>query len=534
LRDVGGIRAFSGGGRFAVVLIVAGIVVTLPLVIWSTPREQTLVLRSLVLSAATCAVALPTGAVLAALVARTDAPGRKAALLLFAAMLFAPLYLQTAAWDAGFGRQGWFSAMTQSITAPPMAGWRAVIWIHAMAAIPWVALIVAAGLRRVDPELEEAALLDASPGRVFLWVTAPLSLDAIGLAALWVFVSTLGEFTVADMYQVNTYAREVYAGLALGELGAWPGTAITAWGVLAASAFFARLTRWDGPAPVRPPRQFALRGARLLGGLFVLLAILLIVGVPLADFAYHAGIEVEQTGDERVRTWSLAKLVAMVWKTPLHFAKEIKWTLLISGAAATAAVTLAAPAAWLSRRGGWRAAPAFLLAAVGIAVPGPVIALGIITLLNRPEIPLLKNVYDYSILAPAAALVCRTFPWSLVICWFAFRSIPKETLEAAELDGVGPAGRLLRIAIPMRLAWLALAWIVAFAVASGDLAASILVMPPGIETLSVRIFGLIHAGVSDQVAAISLLIVLGVAAMTAAAWGLWRRAARSQYLAGDE
>jgi iron(III) transport system permease protein len=175
-----------------------------------------------------------------------------------------------------------------------------------------------------------------------------------------------------------------------------------------------------------------------------------------------------------------------------------------------------------------------LLAVAGVAIPGPVIALTLIRLLNQPEIPLLKYYYDYSILAPTAAMMCRVVPWTLLICWFAFRSIPEKTLEAAELDGAGPAVRLWRFAIPMRLSSLALAWIVALAVATGDLAASILVIPPGVETLSVRIFGLIHAGVSDQVAALCLLIVLAVAILTAAAWLLWRKTVSSQYLAVDE
>jgi iron(III) transport system permease protein len=206
----------------------------------------------------------------------------------------------------------------------------------------------------------------------------------------------------------------------------------------------------------------------------------------------------------------------------------------IGAVTATLAVAFAAPLAWLARRGGWRALPAFLLAAGGLAVPGPIIALGVIELLNRPEVPLLEHLYDYSILAPTLAMLCRTLPWALLICWLAFRSIPQETLEAAELDGAGPVTRLVTIAAPMRLPALALAWIVALAIAAGDLAASILVIPPGIETLPVRIFGLIHAGVSDQVAAICLLLAAGVAALTAVAWGIWKWTAASYYLASDE
>jgi iron(III) transport system permease protein len=48
------------------------------------------------------------------------------------------------------------------------------------------------------------------------------------------------------------------------------------------------------------------------------------------------------------------------------------------------------------------------------------------------------------------------------------------------------------------------AWLIAFAVALGDLAASILVVPPGVKTLSIHIFGLMHYGVQDRVAGICL------------------------------
>ena len=44
-------------------------------------------------------------------------------------------------------------------------------FVHAMAALPWVVLIVAVGLTAVEPELEESALLDHGRGRVLLRVT---------------------------------------------------------------------------------------------------------------------------------------------------------------------------------------------------------------------------------------------------------------------------------------------------------------------------------------------------------------------------
>ena len=109
--------------------------------------------------------------------------------------------------------------------------------------------------------------------------------------------------------------------------------------------------------------------------------------------------------------------------------------------------------------------------------------------------------------------------------WHAFRTLPDQMLDSAAVDGAGPITQLWRIALPCRRRALVLAWIVALAVALGDLAASILVMPPGVTTLSIRIFNLLHYGVEDRVAGICLALIAMFAAVAAVvAWvaGMWR------------
>jgi ABC-type Fe3+ transport system permease subunit len=76
------------------------------------------------------------------------------------------------------------------------------------------------------------------------------------------------------------------------------------------------------------------------------------------------------------------------------------------------------------------------------------------------------------------------------------------------LDGLGFIARLRHVVWPARRELLIAAWCASFALASGDLAASVLVTPPGVSTLSIRIFGLLHAGVDDQVAAVCLVNIL--------------------------
>jgi ABC-type spermidine/putrescine transport system permease subunit II len=71
----------------------------------------------------------------------------------------------------------------------------------------------------------------------------------------------------------------------------------------------------------------------------------------------------------------------------------------------------------------------------------------------------------------------------------------------------------------------AAAWLAALAVAMGDLAASIITTPPGVTTVSIRVFGLMHAGVRSQEAGVCLISTAGFVVVAAGVMRLlgWRR-----------
>jgi ABC-type Fe3+ transport system permease subunit len=131
------------------------------------------------------------------------------------------------------------------------------------------------------------------------------------------------------------------------------------------------------------------------------------------------------------------------------------------------------------------------------------------------------SLYDHSILAPWLVLLIRGLPAATFLLWHAFRTIPPELLEIAAMDGAGSLRRMWYVVLPLRRGALAVAWLVALAVALGDLAASILVVPPGVATLSIHLFGLLHYGVEDQVAGMSLALVGLFALLAAATRRLW-------------
>jgi len=231
--------------------------------------------------------------------------------------------------------------------------------------------------------------------------------------------------------------------------------------------------------------------------------------MPVANLIFQAGEESRMLGSSLARTWSLARFGETMLLTPRRFSNAFRWTAVISASAATFACLISLPLAWLARRGGIRSLPAMIVTLVGLAVPAPLIAQVVIWLLNRENPPFLGWLYDRSILAPTLTVGLRGLPVATIVMWFAFQSIGSEQLETATMDGAGYWRRVLSVAIPQRAVALAIAWLIGFAIAAGDVTASVLVLPPGIETVAVRVFELLHVGVDEQVAGLCLLSVTG-------------------------
>ena len=494
-------------------LVVGVILLVAALTFAADSRTASLLWNTLRLAAATSMIAIPLGTWLAFALLRTDIVGRRVVIFVLATMLFVPLYLQAAGWDAGFGRQGWLSLSQGTLAAPLLAGWRAVIWIHSIAALPWVVLIVGIRLHYAEPDLEDAASLDASAAQVFFRITLPRAFPAVLVAALWIVITTAGEITVTDLYQVRTYAEEIYANVpSYGEFGthglaALPGMLLVTGLILVAlvaASFIVPPPHIVSPAE---PRIISFGKWRWPGSCAVLLFVILIVALPLLNLCINAGLTVVRVDDQTVRIWSAFKFLHVVLASPFQFIDEFRWTNVIGNLVGLAAVVLAGPLAWAASRwaiGSWLV---LVPTAVCLALPGPIIGLSVIWLLNRDGSPFLIWLYDHTILAPCLATLVRAFPIAMLITWFSLRTVSSDVLDAASTEGAGGVRRFIHIAIPQRKLALAVAWFAAVVIAIGDLSASISVTPPGVSTIPIRVFGLLHAGVDDQVAGLCLAMV---------------------------
>ena len=520
---------------FAVALAAIGLTV----LALASSRLRGLFANTALLATGTLAISLPVGAMLGIVLAKIDVPGRRLLAWLLVGLLFVPLYVQAAAWQAVLGSGGWLDQLRQGegYSNPWLVGWQGAIWIHAMAALPWVALLTAASLATVERRLEEESLLDASPPRVLLRVSLRRGGGGLIAAAACVAMTCATEITVTDLFQIRTFAEEIYTDAALGQLAA-PDAFLASDLILgvAALAIFAGAALWlvapwlPAAASVAADASWKWRPqrGRLAIGAAVWLLAAAVVVVPMAGLAWKAGIAVEQRDGEFQRSWAAEKALTMVAQSPWEHRREWGWSLAIGGAAAASAVAVGLLLAWLARLRPRAALPLGAATAIALALPAPLLGVWLIGLMNQPEqssLAWLTTLYDRSILAPALVQTARALPLVGLWLWSQLATVPRDLLEAARSEGAGPMAQLVRVAVPVRLPGVAAAGSTALAIAVGVLSATLLVAPPGVTTISMRVFELLHKGVDDRVAALALAI-FGIMGLVAAGLGMiaaWRR-----------
>ncbi|QGJ69734.1 Hypothetical protein PBC10988_14210 [Planctomycetales bacterium 10988] len=485
-------------------------------------RVRELLANTLFFSAGTLAISLPLGLILASLLFRTDCPGRKLGLVFLIAILGLPPFFIAGAWQSVFDWP-WLSGLFPEDLRH--SAWIHALWIQGMIGVPWVCFICGIGLLFVPREMEELRLLERSAMVAFCEISLRYSLGAILAASLWAVVRGVTDMTVTDLYQVRTYAEELYTQIAVtgdveeAALAILPGTLLqlTIFSIVLFGIF--RLVPQYWPTAESWPLQYELGWKRWPVAAGAWLLLFFIVGVPLLGLIGQSGLDVEPTEKGLLRTWSGEKTLAMMgqsfvrieedgtWKAG-RFNEELGWSLLIGTLAASAAVVSSVLFVWWIReRKGERYFLLFPIALM-LSLPSPLVGFGITYLLNQPQVPLLVYLYDYSIAGPLLAQWLAAMPWTLLIVMHAFRSIPEPIMEQAACDGFRPWEQLLWIVLPLSRYTLLCAWLVALMISLGELGASILTVPPRVTLLSVRLWTLLHYGMTDWVAGVYLMLFL--------------------------
>lgn len=385
------------------------------------------------------------------------------------------------------------------------------VWVHGVAALPWVILIVGVALAWVERELEEEALLAARPWRVIWRVTVPRCRGGIAAAALWVGLLTASDISVTDMFLVPTLAEEMQIQFTMSGPESVTRTLRLCWPGLAALFLLVliltpRLQRALPPLqnPQRPPVTFPLGKARCLWIVAIIGLALALVLFPLGSLIWKLG----QAGQPR--SWSGEHAWMQLHGVVVLYGWQV--ALNLAAAAFTGLVTaaLALVACWLALESrGWRCFLLFLMA-LGWTMPGPLAGVGLQRLIQaltewEPAYHLLY--YQSSALPTIWAHIMRFFPFAALVMWPVVRLVPLELRDAARLEGARPGQELLYVYVPLTARAFVGAAAAVTALALGEVGAAARVDTPGWDNFAKLIFDRMHYGVENNVAALCLLLL---------------------------
>jgi iron(III) transport system permease protein len=469
------------------------------------------------LIAGTVCVALPVGTAAAVLLYRTDLPGRRLLRAFTILTLFVPLSVLATAWQLALGGAGLWTGAGQRWAE----GLAPAICVHAVAALPWIILIVGHGLRWVEPELEEDALLAAGPWRVLWYVTLPRSRGVIVAAAVWVALQVSGEVAVTDLMRVDTLAREVYNEFSLGANDAVARAVLMSLPLViaASAAVFWGLTRLDRVLPplaaaLAEPRPLRLGWLRWAWFVVVLGMIGFFCGVPLASLVWKTGLS-GYPGE-----WSWSAFETVFSKTMHAEGWLIGKSIVMAGLSAALAASIGLLLCWLALDApGFRRA-VFVLIAVTWVVPGPILGLGLKATIQAlvdagaPRVLTVPLYYGPSPLPVLWAQILHFLPCAVVGLWPVVRLLPPELRDSMRVDGATPVQELRHLVWPLvRRAWLALA-VVITALALGEIGAvAMRVETPDWVTFAHELFNRMHFGQPPDVAALCLVLLVFVSAL---------------------
>lgn len=455
---------------------------------WPDARQWTIFFRSAAIAAGAAGLSVLLGYGLSLLLLHAGAGPRPALLwgLLIPAAL--PPFLHGLVWTQLLSAHGFLHDLGAWIGVP--RGGVGCALLAALAYHPLVLFLLWGGLHSISGEILESGRMTIPASRVPTKLVMPLTLP-YGLAGFClVFVLVFTDYGLPSLLGVNTFPIEIFIAYSAelkpaGVLrGLWPMILLSLF-VLGLHFKFMGGRAYGGTR--EGAADWSIRPKRPAVGL-VLGWLVLAVGLPILQLVWNA--------------FTGSGLIAMLAAS----ARSLAWS---AGLAAAAASLCLAAALSLVGRGhpngsGWgrRAAQWPLLLSLGI--PGTALGIGVLKVFNRG---VLRPMLDSPLILVFGWFILY-LPYALLILRTARRQVPRELYDAAACSSASRFRTMLQIFIPLLRPGLGPAFLIPLLLGLRELGYAALVMPPGVETLPVRLDSFLHYQAAERVAGLALMLVL--------------------------
>lgn len=398
--------------------------------------------------------------------------------------LIMPPFVGAVAMQLIFGRSGTVNLLLDDwfgFTLPFMEGLNGVIFVEALHYFPFILMNMTVALRNIDGAMEEAAFNLGSRGfRLFRRVIFPLALPGYVAGASLVFVKVFDDLGTplvlgtTNMLAPQAYLRITRVGLE-DPLGYVISVIMVGFSILALW-LSARVLQGKDYSTLQKGGN-SIRRRRLGPGESVL-AYGWIALVLLLVLSPHLGVLLLSLAT----VWSYAPLPDGY--TLAHFEAVfseshgmITNTLLYCGLAAGVDVVLGTAIAYLMLRTRLPGRQWLdFLASAALAIPGIVLAIGLLRTFRGVEIPLTGTLVTSSWLLIMIAYAVRRLPYALRSCVAALQQIHVSLEEAAQSLGAGRLRTIRRVVVPLMAGGMLAGFVTSFITAAVELSATIMLV----------------------------------------------------------
>jgi iron(III) transport system permease protein len=491
------------------------------------PATRSALGNTLIISILVTAVSVPLGSLMAWVVERTDALPTDRARARAAALLSLPLaippYLLAMAWALlANGRNG----LVNRLFSHPIAdvyGIAGIVLVLSSSAYPFALLAVRAMLVRADRSLEEAARTSgAGPVRVLIDVTLPLVIPAIAASSGLVFVFSAAAFGVPYLLgsaaepPVAVLTTRIYHFTTLGGPGTLERAGALSLVLLAASVVAQGAAGWV--ARRRTTIQVSGKASRIapleLGSIRPLVRALLAIVASVFVLLPIAAIAWTSLSKSFADPWALT---GRHWthvlgrsETVRAFSHSVALALGTGAIVAVAGVVIARTSKVGGRRTEWLAS----ISALPYAVPGTVLAIGLILTFAR-EIRVVVLEALTLVLHLPGTLALLLVAYTVKYLAFGVRGaraaldqLHPSLEEAARISGAGPVRSAVDVVVPLIAPAIGAAFILAALPCLSELTMSVLLFGAKTETAGTLLFELQSYSDPPAGAVVATLVVI--------------------------
>jgi len=459
-------------------------------------RQWTLMKNSMALASLVTIFTVAVGVPLGIFLGKTDLPFRRFFTGLFVIPLLIPPYIIAVSWFDLLGREGlpahlsWVSSTTMTALLFGLPGCVAVLF-SVFLPIPMLFTMIL--LRTVNPRLEEAGRMVAGWRQVMKGITIPMILPGVLLSAVLVFLLSFGEFSVPHflrypVFPVESFIRfSAFYDFKAATAAVVPFVAVVLIFLFMESAFLRQRTYQLAPSPeIKNRLLIELRGYRkwllpsiAMAGFIIVVAPMVLLLIQSAGIDAYAEA-LNRAGDSLLRSL----MYAAVGGALLTFLGFFTGYLIQTKALRV-----------------WRSVDSLTI--LFLALPSTVIGIGLVSLWNTPWTNVIYSTPVIVILGYLAKYTALTSRISVA----QFKQIPAAMEEAAQVAGAGWFRRMALIMVPLARRGLLTCWMVGYIFSLRDTGITMLVYPPGRETLPVRIFTLMANGSPQLIAALCMIMI---------------------------